>query len=554
MKLSISQKLLVYIILPAIVVPILFISFANYNTFKESINRTVYKDLDSLVKVNTEYCRALTAKGLSREELLKYLKHVFGKIVIGKSGFIFVIDTRGNMLVHQKAEGKNWSDKPFVQYIIKTKTGFYRYLSPETKTYKIASFAYYEEEDFIIVASSFEDDFTKESLTRIIYSSIVISVILILIGIFVSLFNLRKLFKKPIQSIIDRFKDISEGNGDLTREIKFNHLDEIGFVCMYYNSFIADIRGVVAGVKFMSKELMEASSALNLTLLRVSDNTQGQAASSEEISASIEEITASADSIANNTKFQYEKVVELIKQLTGFDDILLSVNNGISQNRDSIQQITDDAKKGNESLSYLKDSMNSMVVSSEQMSGILNIIEEISDQINLLALNASIEAARAGEQGRGFAVVADEVSKLADKTALSLKDILKIVNNNKIEIKNGLHHTEEVINTINKFVSAVDTVVELFNDISAGMNKIVNIESGVILNADKIKDLSQDTYTGTEQQSIAFNEISISVNNIAKLIQDNADMAVEIAASSNQLNSMAEKMNNDVSFFITENK
>lgn len=550
MKLSINAKIIIYILIPAIITPLIAATIAFYFIFKDGVSTSVYKDLQSLVKLNSEYCASLAASGMTRDEILGNLRIIFNKkIVVGKKGFIFIVDPKGNMLVHKKVEGKNWSKKPHIKKIMTEKNGFHRYISPKTGTWKIAAYSYFPAGDFIIVASSFEDDFTREPIINMLISTSIIAGSLIIIGLLVSLFNLRRLFKRPMHEIVKRFKDVSEGEGDLTRTIEFKNMDEIGYVCHYYNEFIEKIKNVVADVMDLSDNLSGSAAELRDTIVNLSENTQSQAASSEEISASVEQVAASVDSIADNSKRQFTLIEALRTDLSGLDSIIKSVNEGVSSNKDSMDSIVGETTRGSESLGRLKETMNSIVNSSEKMTGILKIINDISDQINLLSLNASIEAARAGEHGRGFAVVADEISKLADETANSLKEIDTIIKGNNVEINQGLVHAEETIDIINRFVSTVGTISGLFNEISGNMEKVVSIEEKVKADASRLNEISHEIHTGTEQQSLAFNEITTSITSIAKLNQSNADMADGIAQSARELDNQARRMHDKVGFF-----
>jgi methyl-accepting chemotaxis protein len=131
------------------------------------------------------------------------------QIIIGKTGFIFVMDPEGNMLIHKEAEGENWGDKAHIKKILERKNGHLRYLSPETKTYKLAAFRFFEEWNWIIVASAFEEDFLAAPRSEVIkYSGIIGVTILILAAVVILFYSVR--ITTPINRIIERLSDSAE--------------------------------------------------------------------------------------------------------------------------------------------------------------------------------------------------------------------------------------------------------------------------------------------------------------------------------------------------------
>jgi len=121
------------------------------------------------------------------------------QLTIGKTGFIFVVDPKGNLLIHQKAEGKNWLAKPHIKKIVEKKNGTLRYLSPVTKTYKLAAFRFFKEWDWIIVGGAFESDFLAAARSEIIkYSAIGGLIILFLAAIVIFLYAVQ--MTRPLKS------------------------------------------------------------------------------------------------------------------------------------------------------------------------------------------------------------------------------------------------------------------------------------------------------------------------------------------------------------------
>ncbi|MCK5099769.1 MAG: Cache 3/Cache 2 fusion domain-containing protein, partial [Desulfobacteraceae bacterium] len=131
------------------------------------VNRMVVKkQIQKITKIKLEDMANSALHFLEKQQLdKKNIQEILNKeISIGESGFIFVVDLKGNMIIHKKAQGKNWITKPHIKHIVETKNGYLRYLSPKTKTYKVAAFKYCDEKQRIVVASSFENDDLKAPL------------------------------------------------------------------------------------------------------------------------------------------------------------------------------------------------------------------------------------------------------------------------------------------------------------------------------------------------------------------------------------------------------
>ncbi len=177
------------------------------------------------------------------------------------------------------------------------------------------------------------------------------------------------------------------------------------------------------------------------------------------------------------------------------------------------------------------------------------MINDISDQINLLSLNAAIEAARAGDAGRGFAVVADEVSKLADQTANSLKEINQIISKNEDEISMGLNQIMETTGVLKTIIEGVGIIETGMTDVSRTMKAQIETNSIVRENASLLKSKSEEIRISMMEQKTAIGEVASSIGNINELTQTNASGAEEMAGSSENLSNMALSLKESVDFF-----
>jgi methyl-accepting chemotaxis protein len=213
------------------------------------------------------------------------------------------------------------------------------------------------------------------------------------------------------------------------------------------------------------------------------------------------------------------------------------------------ENITGDARAGETSLKDMSTSMRYIFESTKEITNIVDIISNISDQINLLSLNAAIEAARAGSAGRGFAVVADEISKLAVQTADSLNNIHVIVKQNNNEIDAGIHKITATIELISTMIKGFNSIKEMMNTIHTYMEHETGTRNKVIATTDIAMQKSDFINDATSEQNLSLMEISKSIVNISRISQSNAVGATDLSSASKAISELAEKLNSKVNFF-----
>jgi methyl-accepting chemotaxis protein len=377
---------------------------------------------------------------------------------------------------------------------------------------------------------------------------VVCVIIASLIGVFISLF-ISASIRHPLNGLSGMLKDISEGEGDLTVEIKIMRNDETGVLASFFNKFVNKIREVVADAKGASHKLFETSTEMNNTATNLMENTRSQAASAEEISATIDQVSSGVDSIANNSNQQYMMLSSLIAEVQDLSAVIHDMEASVHDTLSLSTNISADAKSGEESVRKMTTSMAKITESSGKISGIISIINDISDRINLLSLNAAIEAARAGDAGRGFAVVADEISKLAEQTSESIKEIDLLVRINTEETTAGMTNVLNTNQTIGRSIEGVSTIMTKMNSIFEFMNTQVRISKNIDDEIKFLKDISDEIRTSTAEQKTAFEEILKSISLINELSQSNATATEQLAAISGNISRLSAALDARVNFF-----
>ncbi len=298
-----------------------------------------------------------------------------------------------------------------------------------------------------------------------------------------------------VQNGIDDISGIavSLSNGDLTQRVEADHPGQFGILKKALNQSMENITEVVANIARVSSIVSSASGEIAAGNSDMSRRSESQASSLEETASSMEELTSTVKQNAEHAKHANE----------------LAIN------------AKDVAEDGKGVVSNAVGAMDEINESSAKIADIIGVIDEIAFQTNLLALNASVEAARAGEQGRGFAVVATEVRNLAQRSATAAKEIKELIQDSVDKVKAG----SELV------AKSGDTLSEIVDGVT------------------KVRDMIAEIASASNQQNLGISQVNQALSSMDEITQQNAALAEEASANSENLKSQAGTLNSQVSFF-----
>jgi len=308
------------------------------------------------------------------------------------------------------------------------------------------------------------------------------------------------------------------------------------------NAQYQKIISMVRTVNEVKTELGELVGNTTVSSHQLSDSAQSQAAGIQEISATIEEIAASAAGSATVALEQGERTRELIEGINRLHTMV--EHSGVQMGRaETIRSgLENRVKAANGEITRSFEMMTNAQKGSQQVSKAVSAIQDISDRVNLLSLNAAIEAARAGDSGRGFAVVADEIGKLADQTQQNAKSITNLVkgtvtelNETGVALSRAANSAGEVLSLVSEFAQLISQVEHL-NQENLEMNHTIHQSASNVLKG------TNDVQDAMREQRQATGEISKTVSSINESTQNLAEKSVDLARAADRVEDLMKKL------------
>ena len=464
--------------------------------------------------------------GVPEENYRLIIKEQMNEITFGETGYMYVMDSTGKLVIHPTKEGESLYAEDFAKEMIANKEGttIYNWQGRD----KMVSYTYYEPADWIIASGTYIDEF--EAPVVAIRNGIigVVAVFIILGSAFALLIN--RSISGGINSMIKDFKQIS--SDALEGKIDTRASTDVG----------VDFVAIPTGLNEILKSLTDVISTVSINANNIAVTAEAMSTSIEETTAASEQIAQTVNELAKGSQDQSSKTEDVAHAMTDMTKTVQDVAANSQRAAETALQSNDIIQSMSRSAGELIAKMGAIQKAeaeagevireldkkSTQISEIVSLITSIADQTNLLALNAAIEAARAGEHGRGFAVVADEVRKLAEDSGNAAKQISGLIH----DIQQG---TTNAVSSIHKSSEEVVNGSSALNEALGRMKNVAEAGNNIAM-------MVQEIAAAAEEQSASIEEITSSVDEVAAISQEAAAGTQEASAGVEQQNSAMQEL------------
>jgi methyl-accepting chemotaxis protein len=407
-----------------------------------------------------------------------------------------------------------------------------------------------------------ETNSIKEIIMTEIYAKIRLKVLITLLILGLTILSTIIVFKhiivRPIRSTVNMLKDISEGEGDLTKQLLIDSGDEIGDMAKYFNLTFGKIKTLVTSIKQHSASLSgignelasnmtESAAAVNeiaTNIQSIKGQVVNQSSGISQTNATMQKITAHIEELNEQIEKQSSSVAQSSSAIEQTLANIQSVTQTLVENAGNVDALAAASEQGHAALQEVVEDIREIARESEDLMAINSVMQNIASQTNLLSMNAAIEAAHAGEAGRGFAVVADEIRKLAENAGVQSKTISAVLKKIAASIASIDGSTNTVLQKFEAIDQGVKTVSSQEEHIRNAMEK-QNAGSQQILDAiSQLNTINKVVKNGSEEMLNGSREVIEESRNLEAVTRQLSDGMNEMSVGAEQINTAIERVSN----------
>lgn len=553
--LGLSQKLLL-VILPLLIAAFAVTAVILYRNVSDMLleNSTQAFQTETESKVISVENSILTTSGSKSlqnaviqfsliSSKLEIVQNFVKDITIMDDGHIFMVDTTaGKIIAHPDTAYDNTDLESYsagtlmgdiIAQINAGNTDMFTVSEGRQEYYVILSFL--DETPYVLAAYINQATMLSklDNLLKLITGVFTVVIFLVIAVIFIFL----QISMRPMKKLTDTLTTITDG--DFTAAVKVKGNDEIALMGRSLNNFVEIMRGIILDIHSVSDQLGNSSASTK----KIS-SALNQAADSQ--ADSMNDVRTTLNQLANG-------VQDLALHATTLSGVVDETNQKSSRAKENMQQTVTVASQGRADMEGVNKAMSSIVSSMEQLEAIVDkvgtstekintmvgIISDISDQTNLLSLNAAIEAARAGDAGRGFAVVAEEIRKLAEVSASSASEISETINEVNSQVSYMVQQTEESVTHIKENSEKITASCGIFERIYENVTETDNMISEIVTEIAHVDDVATNIAALSEEQSASTEEILASTENLTEASRQLSEDSHVVASSADDVSGAA---------------